>query len=83
MEFFYTHKASKQLGDLPKVVQKRIATKMRFYATQDNPLRFAEHLVDFREGQYRFRIGEYRVVCDMAQGGLYVLKIAKRDKVYE
>jgi len=56
MIIFYTHKAAKQLKDLPRVVQKRIVEKMRFYAKQDSPLKFAEHLTD-----YRYRLSRRRV----------------------
>jgi len=82
MIIFYTHKAAKQLKDLPRVVQKRIVEKMRFYAKQDSPLKFAEHLTDYREGEFRFRIGDYRVIFDMDKNTIYILKIKKRDKVY-
>ncbi len=64
MEIHYTHRAARQLGKLPRFVQKRIAEKMRFYSNQEDPLEFAEHLTDYREGDYRFRIGDYRVAFD-------------------
>jgi mRNA interferase RelE/StbE len=83
MDIFYTNKAADQLRDLPTLSQKRIANKMRFYARQPNPLRFAKRLVDFKEGEYRFRIGDYRVIFDVQQETIFVLKIDKRDKVYD
>lgn len=82
MKIFYTYKAAKQLNDLSRAVQKRIADKMRFYAEQTNPLKFAEHLTDYREGEFRFRIGDYRVIFDVKRNSIYVLKIKKRDKAY-
>ncbi|KKS36711.1 MAG: hypothetical protein A3G49_04560 [Candidatus Sungbacteria bacterium RIFCSPLOWO2_12_FULL_41_11] len=83
MEIFYTYKAAEQLEKLPVTVQKRIIDKMRFYASQENPLKFAEHLKDYREGEYRFRIGDYRLTFDIKENTIYILKIAKRDKVYK
>lgn len=83
MEIFYTHRATKQLEGLPRSVQKRIAEKMRFYAQQQNPLKFAKHLTDYQEGEFRFRIGNYRVNFDVQKDMIYVLKIAKRDEVYD
>ena len=41
MEIHYTYKAGDQLKKLPSEIQRRIAKKMRFYANQSNPLRFA------------------------------------------
>ena len=82
MEIRYTHKAFQHLEALPKVIQKRIAEKMRFYASQENPLRFAERLVEPREGDYRFRVGNYRIIFDVAGNKIYVLAIKKRDEAY-
>jgi mRNA-degrading endonuclease RelE of RelBE toxin-antitoxin system len=50
MKIFYTHRAAEELKSLSKPVQKRIVSKMRFYASQENPLTFAKPLVDVREG---------------------------------
>ena len=82
MEFEYTHRAVRQFSKLPRQVQKRIAEKMRFYASQDNPLNFAEHLTDYREGEYRFRIGDYRATFDVQDGRIIILKVGRRDQMY-
>jgi mRNA interferase RelE/StbE len=68
---------------LPRFIQKRIIEKMRFYANQENPLKFAKHLVDYKEGEYRFRIGDYRLTFDVKKEVIYILKIDKRDKSYD
>jgi mRNA interferase RelE/StbE len=83
MEIFYTHKAVKHLESLPREVQKRIAKKMRFYANQKDPLEFVEPLTDYREGEYRFRVGKYRLNFDVKNGGIYILKVKLRDKAYD
>ncbi|MBU3965025.1 type II toxin-antitoxin system RelE/ParE family toxin [Patescibacteria group bacterium] len=83
MEIFYSQKAAKQLRDLPRPIQKRIVEKMRFYAKQENPLQFAKHLVDYREGEFRFRIGKYRLIFDVKGDTIYILKINKRDRIYD
>lgn len=83
MEIFYAHQAAKQLEALPKANQKRIAAKMRFYASQKDALKFAERLTNFEEGEFRFRIGRHRIIFDAAKNTIYVLKIAWRDKAYE
>jgi len=83
MEILYSDKAARQLRDFPRQIQKRIVDKMRFYAAQENPLRFADHLTDYREGEFRFRIGNYRVIFDASDKTIYVLKVKKRDKAYD
>ncbi len=83
MEIQYTYRAKDDLEKLPKLVQRRIAKKMRFYAEQADPLKFAKRLSGNQLEEYRFRIGEYRVCFDVADERIIVLKIAKRDKIYE
>lgn len=82
MEFYYTHRAAQQFAKLPRFAQKRIAEKMCFYASQDDPLRFSEHLTDYREGKYRFRIGDYRASFDVRNGRIEILKVGRRDQMY-
>lgn len=55
---------------------------MRFYASQDDPLQFAEHLTDYREGEYRFRIGDYRAAFDVDNEKIIILKVGRRDQMY-
>ena len=55
---------------------------MCFYAKQENPLKFAKRLTDYREGEFRFRIGIYRLIFDVKRGAIYILKIDKRDSIY-
>ena len=83
MDVFYTRKSAKQLKSLPHSIQKRIVEKMRFYANQNDSLKFAEHLSDRREGEFRFRVGNYRLIFDVRANVIYVLKIDRRDKVYK
>ena len=82
MEFHYSNKAVQDFDDLSKDIQKRIAKKMRFYAAQRDPLKFAERLTDFREGQFRFRIGDWRVIFDVEVNHIYILRIKHRSKAY-
>jgi len=83
MKIFYTPKAAKQLESLSHVAQGRIVKKMRFYAKQDDPLKFAKRLTDHREGEFRFRIGDARLTFDVKRNTIYILKIGKRDKIYD
>lgn len=83
MEVVYTKKSIENLGGLPQIVQKRIVAKLRFYALQVTPLKFAERLADPCLGDWRFRIGDYRVIFDVVDDKIIVFKIARRDEVYK
>ncbi len=83
MKINYTHSAISDLSVLPKEIQKRIARKMKFYSKLDEPLKFAERLTDFRDAEFRFRIGEYRILFDIVGNFIFVLKIKHRKDIYK
>lgn len=62
--------------------QKRILAKLRLFVAQDEPLTFAKHLADSREGSYRWRIGNFRVVFDVEGDVFVVLRVQHRREVY-
>jgi len=83
MKINYAHSAISDLSILSKETQKRIAKKMKFYSKLDEPLKFAEHLTDFRDAEFRFRIGEYRILFDVVGNFIFVLKIKHRKDIYK
>lgn len=82
MEIHYTYKARDDLVELPKDIQRRIAKKMRFYASQKNPLKFAKRLKNPSEGEFRFRIGDYRIFFDIIDDKIFILRIKHRSRAY-
>jgi len=83
VEIIYLPKAVKDFKQLPRNVQKRIAKKMRFYSSSKNPLKYAKKLTFYELGEFRLRIGDYRVIFDVKKSKIYILKISKRDEVYK
>ena len=74
-------RAGRDLQSLPTNVADRIVSKMDWYVVQEEPLRFAKRLTDSLLGTYRFRIGDYRVLCDVQKGEISVLEVlAVRDR---
>jgi mRNA-degrading endonuclease RelE of RelBE toxin-antitoxin system len=80
MEFLYTPTAQAHLERLPHEMRKRISSKMRFYARQPDPLEFAEPLSGSHN--YRFRIGDYRVIFKVVHDAIWIRAIKRRDKAY-
>lgn len=73
--------AGKDLQALPLAAADRIVAKMDWFVAQDQPLRFAKRLTNSVLGTYRFRIGDYRVLCDVRRGEITVLEVlAVRDR---
>lgn len=76
--------ALKDLKKLPKTLQRRIKEKLEFYLAQTEPLDYAVQLVgNKKSGEYRFRVGDYRIVFDKQHNTLIILYIEHRREVYK
>ncbi|MEK7528542.1 MAG: type II toxin-antitoxin system RelE/ParE family toxin [Patescibacteria group bacterium] len=84
---FYAQSARDDLKRLDHSVASRILRKLDFFIKQKNPLEFAKKLKNFNIGDYRFRVGDYRVIFDINSRGviavLMVLRIKHRKDVYD
>ena len=80
MQFIFTLTAEKHFKHFTPLAQKRIADKMRFFADQPDSLVFAEPLTG--SANYRFRIGDYRVIFEVLNGVGWVLAVRRRDEAY-
>lgn len=75
--------ALKDLKKLPKTLQRRIKEKLEFYLTQTEPLDYAVQLAgNQKSGEYRSRVGDYRIVFDKQKNTLIILYIEHRRDVY-
>ena len=63
----YTKLAVKELEQLPFLIQKRIANKMRFFAQCDDIYKYAKKLSHPELGTFRLRVGDYRVIFDVGR----------------
>ena len=75
-----TRRALKDLEKIDKRTQNRIAEKLKEYA--QNPFKYARRLVNPYIGTYRFRIGDYRVIFDINDGTIVILRIGHRRSIY-
>lgn len=81
----YTRAAVNDLADLPTITARRIYKKLNWFIEHE-PLDFAKPLHNSSLGQYRFRVGDYRVIFDVDVKGtmtiLVVLRVKHRREVY-
>ncbi len=75
--------SKKDLDKLDSVTRKRIANKLQYFLAQDDPLIYARHLVDSKIGDYRFRVGHYRIAFDVDDDILQVISIKHRKDIYK
>lgn len=71
----YSDKSLKDLAELPTQVSRRIFDKMDWFLAQDHPLRFAERLQGTMGTFCRFRVGDYRVICEEQHGAIRILMV--------
>ncbi|MBI5817234.1 MAG: type II toxin-antitoxin system RelE/ParE family toxin [Candidatus Yonathbacteria bacterium] len=82
MKYDFKGNSAKEFSKLPRKVQSHIKQKLELYMSAPSPLDFAEHLTDFDLGEYRFRIGEYRVSFDVEHDTAKILKVGHRKDIY-
>jgi mRNA interferase RelE/StbE len=77
----YTRRSERDLSKLDPNTKDRIGKALLRYA--EDPLRFAEKLSDPILGEYRFRIGDYRVIFDIQEDEIIILRVGHRREIYK
>lgn len=79
MNVIYTEAARQDLKKLNQAIARRIIKKVDWFSNQTDPL-------DFALGQFRFRVGDYRIIFDVSRTHqvsiLMILRIKHRREVY-
>ena len=79
-EFVYTQHAMRDIRKLDAQTKGRIKSALDRY--QNDPLAFADKLTNPAYGTYRFRIGDYRVIFDLDDTKIVVLRVGHRREIY-
>jgi mRNA interferase RelE/StbE len=79
-EVVLTRRAIKDLNALDTRTRRRIVEKLNDMSA--DPTRYATRLTDTRVGTFRFRIGDWRVVFDLLDDEIIVLRIGHRSEIY-
>ena len=79
-QLVYTQQAVKDIRDLDRIVQKRLAKKLEHLRIK--PLALSKPLIHSKLGQYRYRIGDYRVIFDLDKNNLIILRVGHRREIY-
>lgn len=81
-----TDRARKDILGLPRPIAERIVKKLRFFVSSQDPLHYAKLLTNTEVAQYRFRVGDHRILFDTDARGniiiLVILTIQHRKDVY-
>ena len=80
----YTDTAKSQLKKLDKTSARRIVDYMDKRVASADPRRVGQALTGPLGKLWRYRVGDFRVVCDIQDESVSVLvvRVAKRDQAY-
>lgn len=82
----FEQKADKQFVKLSKNTQSRILDYFEDRVlVSDNPYSLASKLVGSAEDLWRFRVGDYRIICRIEQGCLIIaaVEVGHRKEIYK
>ena len=71
-----TSSAAKQLKKLDKATQKRIISLLKKIEKSENPRCQGKALRGGKEALWRYRIGDYRLICQIKDAAIIVLILA-------
>jgi len=80
-EIYLSRQAKKFLEKLDEDTRERIKEKLRLLA--DNPFALPYKKIKGRENTYRIRVGDYRIIYSVRGYEVRILKIDKRERIYD
>jgi mRNA interferase RelE/StbE len=81
-KLLYKKPAVKQIQKLSPQIRKRLKSKLEWFINQNNPIEFSEPLTKPADAQYRFRVGDYRILFDVKDDNLIILYVQHRRDIY-
>lgn len=81
----FTRRAEKALSKIDTTSAKRILKELNIVSQIDNPRSKGRALKGELTGYWRYRVGNYRVICDIVDSQMLVLAIDLRHRrdIYE
>lgn len=85
MQIIIQSNAKKQLKNLDFAIKKRIAKFIDNLEELENPRIKGKSLAGNLIGFWRYRVGDYRIICDIVDSEItiYILDISHRSKSYK
>lgn len=70
---------------LDKQIARRIVAKLHEISQLEDPRSMGKGLTENKPGLWRYRVGDYRILCDINDGRLVILvvDVAHRREVYK
>lgn len=75
-----TKRAKKDIDRLDVVAKKRL--KRALIKLLNDPIKQSKKLIDLKIGQYRFRVGDHRIIFDLDGNEIVILRVDHRREIY-
>lgn len=79
-KLIYTKNAHRDIKKLDRVAQKKLAKALQRLARK--PFFYGKKLILPQLGGYRYRIGNYRVIFDVEDKKIIILRVGHRREIY-
>ena len=79
-QLVYTTRAVRDIRKLDDSVKRRLKLALERYA--ETPFQFAQRLRDSELGTYLCRMGDYRVIFDVEDDKVIILRVGHRRDIY-
>lgn len=79
-EILITKKAVSDIKKLDSVVKKRIAKKL--VLLKNYPIKLSKKLINSKLGDFRYRVGDYRIIFEINKNKILILKVGHRREIY-
>jgi mRNA interferase RelE/StbE len=76
----YTSRAAKDISRLDSNIKTRIKESLEKYS--ESPINYARKMMDPVLGTYRFRVGDYRIIFDIHDNEIVVLRVGHRKDIF-
>lgn len=80
-KLIYTKTAAHDIKKLDNIVKKRLKKKIEKYAV--DPILYGKKLINNSIGTFRWRIGNYRIVFDIYDDEIVILRVGHRREIYK
>jgi mRNA interferase RelE/StbE len=77
-----TKQAKRDIDGLERLVKTRLGKKLKQVSQLEDVKPVLKQLVNDKIGSYRLRIGDYRVLLDLDDKNIVILKVQHRKDVY-
>ena len=81
----FSAKAAKLFNKLDKPIQRQLAAEIDKILSLDDPRQLGKSLTGELSGLWRYRAGDYRIVCEIQDNVLMILvvRVAHRKDIYD